>query len=208
MKALLLVLLLVGCASTSPASSPNLFEVARNQTVKIEVNSDDGASHGTGVLLNEYCVLTVAHVLHGMKSHIMVIDAKGNVYPSVVRAIDERNDIGVACSEKKLLGSPAHIAKSMPDRYAPIFTIGYPLDHSEILTEGRYELHGMVSVPIAPGNSGGPMFNEKGEVVGLADAISIYQSEIGYMAFPHLDNIVEVSDIQSFLDSNSIGYSS
>jgi S1-C subfamily serine protease len=61
----------------------------------------------------------------------------------------------------------------------PVIAIGNPLGLEDTVSNGlvsaRRKIDGFevlqVSAPIAPGSSGGPLFNERGEVVGVATAI-------------------------------------
>jgi hypothetical protein len=61
----------------------------------------------------------------------------------------------------------------------PVIAIGNPLGLEDTVSNGlvsaRRKYNGFevlqVSAPIAPGSSGGPLFNERGEVVGIATAV-------------------------------------
>jgi hypothetical protein len=63
----------------------------------------------------------------------------------------------------------------------PVVAIGHPLGLQDSVSNGLLsavrEVDGMVllqvSAPIAPGSSGGPLFNEQGEVIGVATAILV-----------------------------------
>jgi len=196
MKALLALILLASCAT------PNHFEHARAQSFFVQTK--DG--HGSGVAINEYCVLTVAHVLSS--ETVILVDDNGHTTPAVTRAVDAVHDLGVACAPTKLNAPVVRLAKTMPLRYAPVFAIGNPLTYTQILTEGRYQMNGAVSAPIAPGSSGGGVFNADGELIGLSDTIALYNITEGVLTFAHLQGIVEVGDIAAFLQANQISYSS
>lgn len=69
-------------------------------------------------------------------------------------------------------GRVAPIADSVPERGSRVYISGHPLGVEMALvtegyTSGWYEGYLLVSAPAAPGNSGGPVFNTAGEVVGL-----------------------------------------
>ncbi len=144
------------------------------------------ASGGTGFLFSskDY-IVTNYHVVKGASS----IDVKfpdGEVIEASVQAKDSQNDIAVL----KLAHSPS---TPIPDlkfgdssKVRPgdkVFTIGYPA--SSILGENQKITDGIISsvtgieddptmfqitVPIQPGNSGGPLFNDRGEVIGITTA--------------------------------------
>jgi S1-C subfamily serine protease len=197
MKALILLILFVaGCASIP--TGPD-FLAARASTVFI--STSDGL--GTGVALNAHCVLTVAHVAD---EEVSATTDKGTVYRMTRRAEDEDKDIAVVCSEAMLDAPAVRIRRTMPDTYAPIYSIGYPLGADKILTEGRYQGTDRMSVPLAPGNSGGGIFDGQQRLVGLADALSLYPVGNVPVPFTHMTIMVTSTDIQAFLTGNHIDY--
>jgi S1-C subfamily serine protease len=141
---------------------------------------------GTGFLFSsrDY-IITNWHVVKGAGS-IEVKFPGGEAIKAKVLAKDSQNDIAVL----KLSQSPS---TQIPDlnfgdssKVRPgdkVFTIGYPA--SSILGKNQKITDGIVSsitgieddptmfqitVPIQPGNSGGPLFNESGEVIGITTA--------------------------------------
>ena len=143
---------------------------------------------GRGSVLNGSCffvtpdgfVATNAHVIKG-KSRIRVIDSAGKVFESKGERVDAANDLALLRVE-----AAGHAYLSLAPRGAasvgqPIFTMGYPATHilgrEPKFTDGVISsLTGLenatnlmqISVPIQPGNSGGPVMNDRGQVVGIA----------------------------------------
>lgn len=193
-----LLAILSGCAAPKV---PPLFANARSQTYLVATPH----GHGTGVIINDHCVLTAGHVADG--DEYFVVDDKGTPVAAHKVAIDDVVDVAVVCANIPLQAKPVTFARSMPEQYAPVFTIGHPLNASLVLTTGRYELNGLISAPAAPGNSGGGVFNADGEYIGLVDTISLYPSTAGVLTFSHLVGIVEVTAIRKFLDDNHVTYS-
>jgi S1-C subfamily serine protease len=125
-------------------------------------------------------VATNAHVIEG-KSTIRVIDSKGEVYETTGARRDPGNDLALLRVETSghayLSLAPAGVASVGQE----IFTMGYPatsiLGHAPKFTDGVISsLSGLddapnlmqVTVPIQPGNSGGPVVTDRGQVVGVA----------------------------------------
>ena len=126
-------------------------------------------------------VLTAAHVVAGAKS-VKVITARGTTTAKVLR-IDEANDLAVL----KLAGGsyPAlSVAASRTVRLGQtVATIGFPnieiQGFSPKVTRGEISsLNGIgddprawqISVPVQTGNSGGPLLDENGNLVGVVVA--------------------------------------
>ena len=139
---------------------------------------------GTGFSVGRGYVLTNLHVVTGMP-RITVDLADGTHFAQLVQ-FDEGNDIailkieggGEADRPRLRLGDATTMRPG--DR---VWTLGYPLapvlGERPVLTEGSISsLSGLkgdprlfqISVPIQPGNSGGPLFNDRGDVVGITVA--------------------------------------
>lgn len=199
MKFILSLLVLFSC-SLLAAVNPH-FDEAMGSTFYVGV----GQGHGTGVQINPKCVVTANHVVADPKEQIKLIDPTGKIVPASIAASDPVADLAVVCAAQKLSGHSARISESMPKRYAPIFSLGFPLQNAQILTEGRYQENSTVTADIAPGNSGGGVFDEEtGQLIGLSQAIDEYASTEGNFVFPYLQTIIESPTIISFLNSHQI----
>ena len=173
---------------------------------------------GTGFLFSssDY-VITSYHVVHGAKS-ISVRLINGERIDATVAIKDTNNDIAIL----KLSKSPRSrqniitIGDSSSVRTGDrVFTYGFPLVALLGNQEPRYSegfinsLSGIsndprlfqVSIPIQPGNSGGPVFNEKGELIGMAtSSIDSVQTQKVFGATPQNVNFaIKSSYINSLL---------
>src|ERR1700685_1166374 len=205
MKYLVALLALVSC-SLFAAVNPH-FDEAWGSTFYVGVGDK---AHGTGVQINSQCVITANHVVAEPKAKITIVDPTGKVVVAgSIKASDPVADLAVVCSQTALAGHAARIAKTMPPHYSPVFSLGFPLQNTQILTEGRYQLHGMVTADIAPGNSGGGVFDEtSGQLIGLSQAIDEYATAEGDFVFPYLQTIIESPDLIVFLNQNKIEFQS
>lgn len=84
----------------------------------------------------------------------------------------------------------------------PVFTIGNPLGLERTTSDGAISkvnrkmdgrLYLQMTTPIAPGNSGGPLFNERGEVVGVTN--------MGYIFMDGLAFAIPSKYVKEFLDN-------
>jgi S1-C subfamily serine protease len=146
--------------------------------------SKDGAiATGTGFLFgSQDYIITNYHVVKGT-SAVKVKFTNNEMIDATVVARDTQNDVAVL----KLTKSPSFQSRemklgdsSMVRMGDKVFTIGYP--HISTMGLNPKYTEGVISavtgsidnptvfqiqVPMQPGNSGGPLFNEKGEVIGL-----------------------------------------
>jgi S1-C subfamily serine protease len=188
-----------------------------NSSSPLEIKTGDTAT-GTGFLFSssDY-VITSYHVVHGSKS-ISVRFTNGEQIDASIAVKDTNNDIAILKLSKSptsrqniiTLGDSSSVKTG--DR---VFTYGFPLVDLLGHQEPRYSegfvnsLSGMsndprlfqVSIPIQPGNSGGPVFNEKGELIGIAtSSIDSVQTQKVFGATPQNVNFaIKSSYINSLL---------
>ena len=144
---------------------------------------------GTGFALKGKYVITNHHVVDGARS-LQVRGIKGDftkMYNAVVVATDAAHDMAIIrIEDSKFTGFgeiPYAIKSGLSEVGEEIFVLGYPMMSTmgeEVkLTTGvvssRSGFMGdisayQVSAPIQPGNSGGPMFDSNGDVVGIVNA--------------------------------------
>ncbi len=141
--------------------------------------TDAPKASGTGAIVStQGHVLTAAHVVAGA-SRISVVTAAGMKSATVLR-VDEANDLAVLKIQDGSY-SPLPVAQSRRVRLGQtVATIGFPnvdtQGFSPKLTKGEISsLNGVaddprswqVSVPVQPGNSGGPLLDEGGNLIGV-----------------------------------------
>ena len=188
-----------------------------NTSSPLQINTSDVAT-GTGFLFSssDY-VITSYHVIHGAKS-IRVRLINGERIDATIALKDTNNDIAIL----KLSQSPASrqniivlgdsSSVKTGDR---VFTYGFPLVDLLGDAEPRYSegvvnsLSGIsndprlfqVSITIQPGNSGGPVFNEKGELIGVVtSSIDSVQTQKVFGTTPQNVNFaIKSSYIKSLL---------
>jgi serine protease Do len=146
---------------------------------------------GTGFLVssNGY-IITSHHVVKGADSVYIENEALGSLKAAVVYS-DIDNDLSILRIEKselKLPKLPYTINAGEASLGEDVYTLGFPREDI-VFGEGSISaLSGysqnpnsyQVSVPVNPGNSGGPLFNAKGDLVGIISGI---QTETSGAAF-------------------------
>jgi S1-C subfamily serine protease len=134
---------------------------------------------GSGFFLRPGQVVTNLHVIRGaVRAEIKTLDGKGKVFPvNGTLAIDEEGDLALLSVE-----TPAErprsteLASELPDEGESIFVIGNPLKLEGSVSDGivsavrevpnSYRII-QITAPISHGNSGSPVFNLKGQVLGV-----------------------------------------
>jgi tetratricopeptide (TPR) repeat protein len=142
-------------------------------------SQDEALMTGSGFFLRPGQVVTNLHVVRGARrSEIKTLDGKGKVFPVAgIIAVDEEGDLAllrVDMPQERARSS--ELANSLPDEGEPIFVIGNPLKLEGSVSDGIVsavrEIPNLgriiqITAPISHGNSGSPVFNLKGQVIGV-----------------------------------------
>jgi serine protease Do len=134
----------------------------------------------TGFLIdgNGY-IITNAHVITPMKNNIYVENKKGEYYRAVAVSTDLQADLAIlkiADTAFSFAGNlPYSIKRNNSDLGEQIFTLGFP--RREIVYGAGYlsaksgqegdSTAYQLTIPANPGNSGGPVINSNGEIIGV-----------------------------------------
>jgi S1-C subfamily serine protease len=160
-----------------------------------------GASLGTAWPLSSGFVVTNSHVVAG-KRKIALLDQTGTKFTAWPVLRDDVNDlVFLQVDEPQKLPAALPLAEARTRLGSSVFTIGFPridvMGKTPKLSNGVISgLQGLrddpcsyqTTVPIQPGNSGGPIFNLNGEVVGIvASMVGIRDEASG--AISQLPNI-------------------
>ena len=151
-----------------------IAEQLRRSTVLIE---SGGRGSGSGVIWSsDGAIVTNAHVVHGSKVQVQLWD--GREFNAEVTARDPRRDLAALRISANSLPAafPADSSQLRPGELA--IAIGNPLGFVGALTTGVIHAVGplralgsqtwvQASVRLAPGNSGGPLADARGHVIGV-----------------------------------------
>ena len=148
-----------------------------------------GDGFGSGFVAANGRVATSLHVISAGPPVTVVLPGGREIGDLTVVATDSDSDLAV-------LGVPGAIGPPLPlgdsDTARPgerVVAIGHPfgLDHTVsdgLLSAVRKLPQGLsllqISAPISPGSSGGPLFNDRGEVIGVATLASIAGQNLNF----------------------------
>jgi S1-C subfamily serine protease len=145
---------------------------------------DASPSTGTAWTIAAGYAVTNHHVVAGKQS-VILVNRRGDELPATVVASDATYDIALLSVRDATKLPPAlPISTDYPGLGSSVFTIGFPridvMGKTPKLSLGIISsvngLHDdptsyQISVPIQPGNSGGPLVNMRGEVVGIVTSM-------------------------------------
>jgi S1-C subfamily serine protease len=173
---------------------PAIDARARASVVKVSGHACRQIQEGSGWVASPEIVVTNAHVVAG-EDETTVEDARGNTLPATVVVFDPLRDLAVL-SVPGLAPPPLPIAAGFQGDLGAVY--GYPgggrLSASpakvgeEILAVGtdiyrtrpsRRHVY-VLAAALAPGDSGGPFVDTRGDVVGVAFAIDPGRTATGY----------------------------
>ena len=144
----------------------------------LEVESQSGEKFiGSAVLaLADDVALTAWHVVADARS-VCAVFADGQRV-NVIGCIDYDGgrDLALLKLEKRLPHRRAALGRELPAVAARAYVIGSPKGYDFSISDGLISqirsvqgfLQYQLSCPISPGNSGSPVFNQRGEVIGIA----------------------------------------
>ena len=180
-------------------------------------NNDNERAVGSGTgfaLTSNGYIVTNNHVVIGAKT-IRVKGINGNfqkAFDAKVITVDKNNDLAIIQIDDpafKSLGKiPYVVSSKTSDAGSSVFVLGYPLRASmgdEIkLTNGIISSKSgyqgdvttyQISAPLQPGNSGGPMFDSKGNLMGVVNAKLTGAENASYaIKTSYLLNLIETLD--------------
>jgi serine protease Do len=190
LRLLAVVLVTTACSSTPASVSPggdpkptlSPAQIAAQSTTSI-VSIRSPNSLGTGFVVRaDGWIATNLHVIAGERELLVVLADHSEHAVIEIVGVDETRDLAVLRIQVKRPLKPLPLGDS--DRVRPgdpVVAIGHPLGLEDTVSNGLVSAVRQVdpsltvlqiSAPIAPGSSGGPLFNDRGEVIGVAAAVS------------------------------------
>ena len=178
--------------------------------------SDGSAAVGTGVIMTESgYIITNAHVISGGKSCWVALDT-GVTYDARLVGYDEDEDLAVlrAIADNPLpaaefgnsdlltVGDPVYAIGNPLGELTFTFTGGYvsAKDRSVTMSDGTVMNMLQTDTAINSGNSGGPLFNEYGQVIGIVSA-KLSSSSNSEASVEGLGFAIPINDVKDMVTS-------
>ncbi|WP_182112109.1 S1C family serine protease [Actinotalea sp. JY-7876] len=173
-------------------------DAVRDSVVAIDVRTQSGSGTGSGVVVDaEGHVLTNDHVVgDAVDGGLRVTLADGRVYEATIVGLDPTTDLAVI----QIQGAPDDLVPAVlgdSDELVVgegVMAVGNPLGLDSTVTTGIVSALDrpvsttggddetvvtnaiQIDAAVNPGNSGGPLFNASGEVVGITSSIATLSS--------------------------------
>jgi S1-C subfamily serine protease len=168
-------------AALAQEALPDLVRRVKPTIVAIVTydQSGDALTTGSGFFLRPGQVVTNLHVMRGARrSEVRTLDGKGRIHAvEGILAIDEEGDLALlSVPTPPERARSSELAAALPDEGERIFVIGNPLRLEGSVSDGIVsavrEVPNVgkiiqITAPISHGNSGSPIFNLKGKIVGV-----------------------------------------
>ncbi len=186
-----------------------VYGLSRASVVRIATEGGQGA----GVIISASGqVLTNAHVV-ASAVEVRIEFSDGSAATGAIVRRDEEQDLAVVQLEGPMAWPPIDVRSESPEVGMSVYVIGHPVGLGWTVSQGiisgvrpSAETGGppllQTDAAISPGNSGGPVLDEHGRLVGIVQA---------KLVAPGIDNIafvIPAATVRSFLDRpDSVGWS-
>jgi S1-C subfamily serine protease len=204
MRALLMVLVCVGCSQAKPAMPPetikvfstaDLIEKIEPSVILLDVSGPDRAGKGSGFIVStDGIAVTNHHVIDGMTKAVATFSdgRKANVI-GILFSSEEKDLAVIKLSISDTL--PLTLASTLPRKGDLTVAFGAPKGLSFTASEGivsairtedfpqewpKASAIIQTSTPISSGNSGGPLVNNRGEVVGVNTFVMVTGQNLNF----------------------------
>lgn len=187
-----------------------VFNAVEANKMVVRITELDGTPRGTGLYAGDDTVVVATHltmsVVHmptpygsmivssASIEHMLVENQNGSVVLGTVTSRDHKQDVAIIkLSNNNLSLTAVTFATAIPSRGDKVFMIGHPLGFTwalsrgyvsrEVMTMSGGIIRGLVSLLGTNGSSGSPLFNERGEVIGMAT--EVFTSGSGLLYVPN-----------------------
>ena len=183
-------------------NSNTKFVSRTGEIKKASVTIRTAGGHGSGFLISAPgYVLTNHHVVAGKKEVIVIMD--GKEHRAVVVRSNSGRDVALLKLKQSYDAEPMRINANAVSLGEEIYVVGTPLDEqldfsisrgiisaNRVLNKRRYY---QTDASVNPGNSGGPVFNSSGNVIGITVA-GLFTKDGGSLNINYVIPILDALD--------------
>ena len=193
-------------------NSKYLAELKKEKDGGLNIKDDElvSASSGTGFFISKNGdLVTNYHVIEGCKD--IKVFYKSNAYIANTLAIDKINDLAILKIDQRV-NQYYVVSDKDPELLQNVIVAGFPLGKnvSESIKTSKGSITALAGygdnysefqtdAALNSGNSGGPIMNDKGEVVGVA--VAVFGKEAGVESF---NFGIKNSTLRTFAKANKI----
>ena len=176
---------------------------------------DTSASSGSGFVVNDYgYIVTNYHVVKGA-SAINVTDSNGKVYAADIVGYKEELDLALIYAEGAEMKAATLANSDKAKLGETVVAIGSPAGSGDSLSVSNGIVSGVdvktsslaigmiqTNAPLNPGNSGGPLFDAQGNVLGIVTSKLVYTDDSQGNEIP-LDGIayaIPINAVKSYVE--------
>jgi S1-C subfamily serine protease len=206
-----------GAERTEPSATPTPVAAQPTTAAPTAPDSQQAVSQGTGFYVASDRLLTNAHVVDGCSD--VVVRTGDTTLKGTIVAKDSTNDLAIIRTDKP--SSAVAKLRTGVRLGEEVSTYGFPLNG--LLASGGNFTRGnitamagvgddtryvQISDPVQPGNSGGPLLDESGNVVGVVSAKlnAIKVAALTQDVEQNVNFAIKAGTIEAFLDSNGVQY--
>jgi S1-C subfamily serine protease len=185
--ACVVLLLVTATDSNAQLTLVDLTKKVKESVVQIEIETSAGKAAGTGYVVNQSMVVTNQHVIEDASKVELVFPDMTRIQAKGALHVDADRDIAVIAVPTGAKMNPIAISKAYPEQGLDVAAYGNPggggfsvskgivsaIRDKESLRqvdEGLSVFEGVwiqTDAPISPGNSGGPLVDYTGTVIGM-----------------------------------------
>ncbi|MBS0204801.1 MAG: trypsin-like peptidase domain-containing protein [Planctomycetes bacterium] len=167
----------------NPAKGYVLMRIMRTKPDEQPTEESQVVGNGTGFVIADGIVITNRHVVEDADSLVIQDPSQRDGLPLAAKVIASSKDLDVALIEcKQLKVPPVPLSLTPVTRSMEVMALGYPI--ATVVGKGLKSTRGIVTglpstetenmlvldVQVNPGNSGGPLCDRSGRVVGIVAA--------------------------------------
>ena len=193
----------------------------RRPKPRLDADKVISASSGSGFAVSSSGhVITNHHVIKGCQS--VKIHYKGKSFPATVVTYDPKNDLALLKGDFRP-PTVLSLSNRAPELLQDVYVAGYPFGRrvstgikvtkgiiSSLTGIGNNFSQIQIDAALQPGNSGGPILDDRGNVVGVAVAkLDIKKILKNYGVLPENTNFgIKTNVVRSILESSGVSLSS